>query len=249
LLAAEVLFLGGASSEGRQLLDQVAKNGASEDGRARALYLLGEQLFFLEKYLPEPASEGSAKPSAYQYWQALNEKYPDSAWSRRAAVPLRYLRFLKGEPLPAFRETFHALGQSDVDRSSDALRGKVLVLDFWKGSTPGQQDFEIQLATDMKSNFERYPDLRGRVEILGVNLDLRTVDFARAVNDWRVPWPQHHDTLGFDTPLARLLGIPRAPHLVVMDPAGHLAYMGADRQAFFRSLTQELRRLRGVDGK
>ena len=153
-----------------------------------------------------------------------------------------------------FHDTFHALGrglekEGDLERSSEEFLGKVLVLDFWKSSTPGQKDFEIQLATDMKSNIRTYPDLKGRVEILGVNLDSRTVDFARAVSDWSIPWPQHHDSLGFETPLARFFGIPRGPHLVVLDPEGHLAYMGADRNAFFRALTRELRRIRGVEEK
>ena len=256
LLAAEILLLRGETREARDLLAQVASEGPSDDDRARALYLLGDTLFFREVYGSPPKAEGRPGGNAAQYWEELAEKYPESHWARRVERPLRYLRLLGGGPVPEFREKFSQpagmevegaeVKGAEVEYALTDLRGKAVVLDFWRSTTPGQVDVEKQFAKDMTSILKEYQELRGKVVILGVNLDSRHSDFEAAVQSAGIPWPQHHDGQGFETPLARLLGIPREPHYLVLDPEGRVAYLGASEPDFRRALTRELKRLRGV---
>lgn len=291
LLAAEVLSQAGRDRDALALLTGVARDGPTDDDRAKALFLLGERSFFQGRFAP--VSGGRSRGSALESWAALADRYPESVWARRVERPLRYLRLLDGATAPAFEETFlqpegapgpkgvdtgdpgegdpgekddreEVLGQDpvgekggeDIDRagfgaqgvriSSSALRGKVVALDFWRSSTSSQEEFERILTRDLLQAFADYPELAGRIVVLGINLDADRTAFEDAVEDWGIPWPQHHDGKGFETPLAQLFGIPREPHLLVIDPEGRIAYIGADSQRFFAVLSREAKRLRGV---
>ena len=245
LLAAEILLLGGQLRDGRDLLGDVVNRGPLDEDRAQALYLLGEVYFFKELYVPQAQETAGSRTNAIHSWRLLSERYPSSPWARRIERPLKYLKLLEGEALPPFREKFSAQG-SETECSLDALRGKVVVLDFWRSSTRGTEESERELARDMLGALDKYPDLKGKVEVLGINLDIGRAAFESAVKAWQIPWPQHHDGLQFETPLAKHFGIPREPHRVVIDPEGRLVYMGADHDGFFRALNQELKRVRGV---
>ena len=247
LLAAEVLLVGGDATRATQLLQEVVEKGPADDDKAKALYMLGEREFFRERFVSPPAGqEGGPRTSAAQYWIPLSERFPSSPWARCAERPLRYLKVLQGAPFPSFREKFRDQ-TTEREYTLEGLRGKVVAIDFWKSSSPGQLDFEEKLSRDLKATMEKFRDLEGKVEVLGVNLDARVEEFERAAQACRIFWPQHHDGLGFETPLAVLLGIPREPQMVVLDPEGRLVYMGGDSDRFFRLFSKELKRVRGVE--
>lgn len=243
LLAAEILFVGGRGKDARDLLGEVASRAPREEDRARALYLLGESYFLRERYRAASQEGSSSRANATYYWGLLAQRFPQSSWARRIERPLRYLRILGGAPPPECRALFRT-SEGEREISLEGLRGKVVVLDFWSSSSRGQRDFERRFARDLRSVLDTYPDLEDRIEILGVNLDVRRESFEAAVKEWGMPWPQHHDGLGFRTPVAEAFGIPRDPHCAVLDPAGTMVYLGADRDAFFRALSAELRRIR-----
>ena len=71
------------------------------------------------------------------------------------------------------------------------------------------------------------PGTRGEVRI-------EVADFEAAVRDWEIPWPQHHDGLGFETPLAGLFAIPSEPHWAVVSPEGKVVFLGSDDENAFR---------------
>ncbi|HVR74388.1 MAG TPA: thioredoxin-like domain-containing protein [Planctomycetota bacterium] len=271
LLAAEVLSLAGAGAEARRLVGQVAASDGAGDAQARALYLLGEALFLRERYVArrqrgagegrgEEAPRGAGAESALGPWSLLAEKYPQSEWAQSVARPLRYLRILEALPVPggdgspsgapvlepfsSFRETFRRPASAAFEVEARDLRGKVVLLLFWTASTRGEADFEKQLSRDLKTTLVELPELSGRVEILGVNLDRQMKDFEAAVTEWGIEWPQHHDGLGFRTPLAELFAVPRSPHRALLGPDGRLVYLGSDDQKTFQALNTELRRLR-----
>jgi hypothetical protein len=248
LLAAEILAQAGRSTEASRLLASVAESGPTEDDRAKALYLLGERYFFQGRLTP--ATGSGTRGSAIESWSALAERFPQSGWAQKVARPLRYLRFLDGAEAPPFEASFldggNAQGGKESRFSAEDLGGKVVALDFWRSSTPSQRGFEEVLARDLKQAFVDYPELQGKILVLGVNLDADRAAFQAAVEDWGIPWPQHHDGMGFETPLAALFGIPREPHLVLIDPQGRIAYLGPDSRKFFAALSREARRLRGV---
>lgn len=271
ILAAEVLFQGGEGADARALLAAVASQGSRKEDRAQALFLLGSHYFFREKFTATGEGRQSRACASY-YWRLLVGRYPDSAWTKRVVSgPLRYIDLLEGKPVPSFRETFEVLTSdpdSDVGESNEhqepgkeepaggqkaataeeftleGLRGKVVVLDFWRSTTPGQQKFETTFSRDLAGMLEEYPELRATVVVLGINLDARRSDFEAAVKAWQMPWPQHHDGLGFETPLVKLFGLPLEPQRMVLEPGGKVVYLGADREEFFQSLSAVLRRAR-----
>jgi hypothetical protein len=244
-LASEILFLGGDTTGGRALLEELAGGASSGEHRAMALYLLGDYYFHRSLYLSQAAEKKRARDKALETWKTLCERHPASGWCGKVALPLRYLELRGGGAAPAFREKFRS-GDEEKEYSLEDLKGKVLVLDFWRGSTPGQEDFEKHLARDLLKILEEFPALKGRVVVLGVNLDARSGDFQAAVKEWAIPWPQHHDGLGFETPLAGLFAIPSEPHWAVVSPEGKVAFLGSDDEdAFRRALSDELQRLTG----
>jgi hypothetical protein len=210
-----------------------------------ALYLLGEYYFHRSLYVSQAAEKKKAQDKARESWKALLQRHPASIWYGKAALPLKYLELREGGAAPAFREKFRSRDEEKEYLLED-LKGKVLVLDFWRSSTPGQGDFEKRFARDLLQLLDEYPDLKGRVIVLGVSLDSRRADFEAAMRDWGLPWPQHHDGLGFETPLAGLFAIPTVPHWAVVSPEGKVAFLGADDEdAFRRALSGELQRLTG----
>jgi hypothetical protein len=244
-LAAEILFLGGDAIGGRALLEEIASESPQIEHRAKALYLLGEYYFHRFLYLSQAAEKKKARDKAFEIWKALCRRYSESPWCGKAALPLRYLELRQGGEAPAFGGKFRSK-EGEKEYSPEDLKGKVLVLDFWRSSTPGQKDFETKFAKDLLQILKEFPALQGRVLVLGVNLDARSVDFEAAVRDWEIPWLQHHDGLGFETPLAGLFAIPSEPHWAVVSPEGKVAFLGSDDEnAFRRALSDEMKRLTG----
>jgi hypothetical protein len=149
--------------------------------------------------------------------------------------------------MPAFSETFR-VGDTVSTHSLQSCRGKVLLLYFWRASTPGLAAFVETVARDPKASLDQavkdYPVLEGEIVLLGVNVDRDARAFEDAVARWHVPWPQHHDGKGFETPLAELLAIPRTPHWVAVDPAGRIWYLGADVEQFYAHASELMRRHR-----
>jgi hypothetical protein len=242
-LAGEVMLLGGDREGARRIWEELARQGPSDEDRARGLYLLGDYY-----YLRDAAtSKRRARylQIAYGYFRALRDHFPDSRWMVAARRPLRYLDLIKEKTLPAFEATFRQ-GEKELEVSQESLRGKLVLMDFWRAKTRNQRDFEQTLQEGLAAALREYPELDGRVQVLGVNLDRDRGTFEAAVKEWRLSWPQHHDGKGFDSPLVSLFGIPRLPHWAVVDPEGKILYLGADRQRFFEVATAALRRLRGA---
>ncbi len=247
-LAAEAYMVMGRRAEALRLYGDLASAGPLDAHRALALFVLGEDQFLRERYL----SSGGRRGADY-YWSLLSERFPDSDWARRAERPMRYLGFLKGgRPTPAFTGVFErasAPGEPLEKRSysAEGLRGQVVLLEFWTAADPGRGDRIKTLAAGLASNLKEYPDLAGKVQALGVNLDTTREPFDAAIAVWDTPWPELHDGQGFRTPLAEVFAIPRAPHWVVIEASGgRVVYIGSDFDRFLAIASQELRRVRGI---
>ena len=149
----------------------------------------------------------------------LVAEFPDSPASRSAASALAVLDRV-GKPLDL--EFEDAISKKPV--SLKALKGKVVVLDFWATwCGPCVADMP-----NMKKLYEEYKD-RG-VAFLGVNLD--DGDDGRKklesfVERNALPWPQHYDGKAWDSPLVDLLGVRAIPTVVVVDRNGDLAELDA----------------------
>jgi hypothetical protein len=242
MLAAEILFQGGRTRTAREILAEIARFGPRDEDRAKALYLLGEHYFFLQRYAETDADGEPVSGTARYYWEILTQRYPDSSWTERAARPLRYARLVSSREVPDFQSTFEGLGGA-VTYSRDDLRGKLVVLDFWRSSAPGQKDRERRLVEELSRAFRESPALSEKVVILGVNLDPDRAMYETARAAWELPWPQVYDGEAFRSPLATAFAIPQVPHRALIDPQGRLAYLGADDRAFRAALKAALEAL------
>lgn len=100
--------------------------------------------------------------------------------------------------------------------SLEALRGKVVVLDFWATWCPPC----LRLLPDLKRLNAEYKD-KG-VVVLGVNRDEEVGDLRKAVTDLGLDWPQIHDSARAGAELADLYGVRELPTTVIIDQRGRL---------------------------
>ncbi len=120
---------------------------------------------------------------------------------------------LRAGGLPEFRAT--ALDGGSVER--EALRGKVVVVDFW-ATWCGPC---IEQLPSLRRIAERHRD---RVLVLGVSLDLAEDVSAQDLRGWiareNVPGRQLYDGLGWDSELVRAFGVKEIPFSVVVGADG-----------------------------
>lgn len=245
-LAAEALLLGGEEREARRVLEGIVRGSPLAEERARALYLLGALYFFRERYVASaPEGGGPAPASAKAYWDILVARFPESEWARRAARPLRYLRLLSGEAPPDVRGTFELDGKS-FDQSLSGLRGKVACLVVSRTATRELRDLASALGPDLRAAFGRTGELDGMVSVLEIRLGPKEEAAGGRRTETAPPWPILYDPRGFESPFVRELGIPYAPHFIVLDPEGKPAYVGGDGAKFRSALARELERWKGA---
>lgn len=112
----------------------------------------------------------------------------------------------------------NALDGRPVDLA--ALKGKLVVIDFWAGRLVTGQRNETRL-------LEVYGELNKKgLEIIGVNCDEKVADAREHIAALKLPWPIIHERDGVKGALGRSWGIPRLPYYIILDPAGAVVYAG-----------------------
>ena len=211
-------------------------NSEDPEGQARGLYLLAADCFLRDE-----------TDKAQRHFSRLTGVFPRSAWATRSKSSMRYLAIQTSRSMPAFEVTVKRGGKK-AKLNSTNLAGKVTLVHFWRSDTANHGAFIETLGRNPDSSLEQavkeYPVLRGKVVIFGVNLDTERKIFETARDRWKIPWAQVHDGKGFETPLARALGIPRSPHWLVLGPAGRVWYLGADLDKFYAYASEALKRHR-----
>ena len=235
-LCAEVLLIGGDRAGAVRHWTAMSVNADDPEGQARGLYLLAADCFLREE-----------TEKAQRHFSRLTGVFPRSDWAARAKSSMRYLVLQGSRTMPAFEVTVKRAGKKAKLNLSN-LAGKVTLVHFWRSDTANHGAFIETLGRNSDSSLEqaikKYPVLRGKVVIFGVNLDTEKKLFEEARDGWKIPWAQVHDGKGFETPLARTLGIPRSPHWLVLGPAGRVWYLGADLDKFYAYASEALKRHR-----
>jgi hypothetical protein len=223
LIAASALESVGRSADARKLWVKAATSAAPASVRAKAFFDIGMHYFLRQRYTD----------AWKNYWRHLPTIAPDSEWTRRTERFAPFLELVFRGTVPEFEGTFGDLGSV----TSDDLRGKWVILQFWSTTAPGS----FYSGERMNAIKARLSGSGHEVTILGINVDTDTAAFAKALIDWefdfdrrdgqgtrRVPlfdWPQHHDGLGFESPIVRRFGIPRAPMEILLGPEGELLHV------------------------
>ncbi len=235
-LCAEVLLIGGDRAGAVRHWISMSVNASDPEGQARGLYLLAADCFLREE-----------TDKAQRHFSRLTGLFPKSEWAKRAKSSMRYLALKESRDMPAFEVTVKRGGKKAKLNLSN-LAGKVTLVHFWRSDTANHGAFIDTLGRNPDSSLEqaikKYPVLRGKVMIFGVNLDTDKKLFEEARERWDIPWAQVHDGKGFETPFARTLGIPRSPHWLVLGPAGKVWYLGPDLNQFYAYASEALKRHR-----
>ena len=130
--------------------------------------------------------------------------------AKKAAGMIHVVRSWR-EPLDL---KFKGVDGAPVDLA--ALRGKVVLIDFWATWCPPCRD-------EMPSVVATYRRLREQgFEIVGISLDddrSKLLDYMRAQG---VTWPQHFDGGGWQNALAQRFGISSVPTMWLIDQQGRI---------------------------
>ena len=235
-LCAEVLLIGGDRAGAVRHWTSMSVNADDPEGQARGLYLLAADCFLRDE-----------TEKAQRHFSRLTGVFPKSDWAVRAKSSMRYLALKESRNMPAFEVTVKRGGKKAKLNLSN-LAGKVTLVHFWRSDTANHGAFIETLGRNPDSSLEqaikKYPVLRGKVVIFGVNLDKEKKLFEEARERWNIPWAQVHDGKGFETPFAKTLGIPRSPHWLVLGPAGRVWYLGPDLNKFYSYASEALKRHR-----
>ena len=143
---------------------------------------------------------------------------------RRALVVLALCTAVLGgrpsadaDPRTASPRTWHAVDLDGRNWSAEALRGRVVLVDFWATwCAPCLADLPR-----LRRLHERYGN-RG-LTIIGVSLDRSsTRDFRSWLQRQAITWPQVREGGGYDSPLARHFGVDAIPASYLYDRDGRL---------------------------
>jgi hypothetical protein len=214
LLAAEVLEAAGEDQEALRLRELTRDESLEAADRARAAFEIGLAHLLREQYL-----------AAGRAWRQVPLLAPGSPWALRVERQRPYFEVLQKKAAPDFSAQFAAAGAEARAVSGKDLLGRLWIIHFWSAAALEERDRIEGLGRIA----ERLQKRDGKPpELLGVNLDAAPDRFQEATKGWKIVRPEHHDGLGFEGPLPRAFGIPRAPHFAAFDPQGRLIYLGGD---------------------
>jgi peroxiredoxin len=102
-----------------------------------------------------------------------------------------------------------------------ALRGKVVLIDFWESTCP-------VCAADMPGVADIYAKLHDRgFEIIGICLDKDEFEMRKFMEANQMTWPEYHDGKQWDGALPKALGVHYTPTMWLVDKSGHLVTTNA----------------------
>ena len=111
-----------------------------------------------------------------------------------------------------FDLAFKAIDGTEVDLAK--MRGKVVLVDFWAS-------WNAPSAAQSAPLLKAYTKLHSKgFEIIGISLDDEASTLKTSLAEQKIPWPQHFDGKGWESPLARKYAIESIPTLWLLNKKG-----------------------------
>ncbi len=134
---------------------------------------------------------------------------------QRITDDLKRLELL-GRPFDAKLSTTRG---TSLDLAS--LRGNVVVLIFWSADSP----HSLLWLRNFRAAWEKLP--KDRLRVVTVSLDTDRKLLAEKLAELPASWPTHFDGKGWESPLARSLGINALPTVWILDKKGVVQTLNA----------------------
>lgn len=171
-------------------------------------------------------------PDSARYRALLDQlaKDPVPAVAKMAAEQLEVVRRVEDLKTKPVDLKFIASDGATVDLA--AMRGKVVVVDFWASWCP-------ECAFTAKDLADVYQSLHGQgLEVVGVSLDEDRAAMEAFAKKYGMTWPNSFEGKKWDNPISRSYGISSLPTLWLIDKKGMLV---ADKEP--KNLAAEVKRL------
>jgi peroxiredoxin len=165
----------------------------------------------LASLLAEVATLFDAQPKTKEaLLEAAQSLAADPDLKSRIADDLKRVRLL-GEIIP-----LHFTSVQGKEVNLEDFHGKPLILLFFAGFSPPS----TKAIDEVQRDLLELP--KGGVEVVGVSLDKTPGDLAGVVKAHGLTWPLEFDGGGWESPLARSLGINALPTVWLIDRQGRL---------------------------
>lgn len=115
-----------------------------------------------------------------------------------------------------------------------SLRGQVVVVIFWSAESP----HSLLWLRDFRQTWEKLP--RDQLRVVTISLDTNRRTLTERLRDLPASWPTHFDGQGWQSPLARSLGINALPSVWILDKKGVVRTLNA-RENYTTLIRQLLR--------
>ncbi len=204
----------------RNLLLPVIENTEKGD-KQRAFDAARSLAFYL--------SDSGDKKGAEAIWDKIKAKVPVPNVIRTADVEIKNLE-LFGSPPKAFQVT----DMKGQPLSLEALKGKVVLLDFWATwCGPCVQELPNVIEAYKKYHAQGF-------EIVGISLDEDKDALEKFLKENDMPWVQFFDGKGWKNEVAQIYEVKSIPATYLIDRKGNLARIGVRGDALVPAIERFL---------